>query len=152
VRFILVDELVEMVPGKTVHAVKTLPPEEELFADHFPGFPVVPGVLLIEMMAQAAGKCLDAEETDRGKAMLVQVRRATFRQWVKPGVRADIYATVTASAPTYGQAACRISVDAQDVANADLVFAYLPYSQLTAGFTDDVLQRYLATKPQRLTE
>lgn len=137
-----------MVPGKRIHATKTLPPQEELFADHFPGFPVVPGVLLIEMMAQAAGKCLDAEDRSRGKAMLVQVRRATFRQWVRPGERAEIHATITASAATYGQAACRISVNAHDVATADLVFAYLPYSQLAAEFKDAVLDRYLA-KQQR---
>ncbi len=61
VRFIFVDEILELVPGKYIKASKTIGPDEDFFRDHFPGFPVVPGVLLTEMMAQAAGKCLDAE-------------------------------------------------------------------------------------------
>ena len=151
-RFILVDDLIEMVPGQSIHATKTLQPDTELCADDVPGCPVDHGVLLVEMMAQAAGKCLEAEDRNRGKDMLDKVRRETFRQWVRPGDRADIHASITASAPTYGQAACRISVAGHDVASADLVFAYLPYSQLAADFKDDVLDRYLATKHQGLTD
>jgi 3-hydroxyacyl-[acyl-carrier-protein] dehydratase len=49
-----------MVPGQTIRAEKYVAADEDYFADHFPGFPVVPGVLLTEMMAQAAGKCLNA--------------------------------------------------------------------------------------------
>ena len=81
-----------MVPGRTIHGVKTLRASEQLFVDHFPGFAVVPGVLLIEMMAQSAGKCLDAESTDRGKAMLAQVRNALFRHWVRPDERGLMFA------------------------------------------------------------
>jgi 3-hydroxymyristoyl/3-hydroxydecanoyl-(acyl carrier protein) dehydratase len=60
-RFVMVDRILSMVPGKSIEAIKVMPPSEELFQDHFPGFPVVPGVLLTEMMAQASGKCLYAE-------------------------------------------------------------------------------------------
>jgi 3-hydroxyacyl-[acyl-carrier-protein] dehydratase len=147
VRFILVDEILEMVPGRTIRGVKTLPAGEELFADHFPGFGVVPGVLLIEMMAQTAGKCFDAEDLSRGKAMLVQVHKASFRQWVRPDQRAEIHAEVVASTPSVGRAACRIAVDGRDVATADLLFAFLPYSQLADGYRDAVLERYLAAHP-----
>lgn len=60
-RFLLVKSIVSLVPGESIEARMSLPASEELFRDHFPGFPVVPGVLLTEMMAQAAGKCLNAQ-------------------------------------------------------------------------------------------
>jgi 3-hydroxyacyl-[acyl-carrier-protein] dehydratase len=143
VRFILVDEIVEMVPGRTIHGIKTLHSSEDLFRDHFPGFDVVPGVLLVEMMAQAAGKCLDAEDRARGKAMLVQVRNAAFRQWVRPDQRADIHAEIVSSMRDIARASCRIAVEGREVANAELLFAFVPYSQLAEGYRDHVLERYL---------
>ena len=142
-RFLLIDDIVDMVPGLTIAAVKTLAADAEIFRDHFPGFPVVPGVLLIEMMAQAAGKCLDAEDADRGKAMLVQVRHASFRQWVRPDERADIAARITLSTPVSAMASCVIQVGDRTVADAHLVFAFVPRSRLAEHFTDEVLERYL---------
>jgi len=142
VRFILIDEIIEMVPGRTIHGVKTLDPHEDVFGDHFPGFPVVPGVLLTEMMAQTAGKCLDAADPSRGKAMLVQIRKATFRRWVKPGERADIYAEITSNEPAYATALCHIKVVDSEVASGDLMFSFLPHSQLAPDFGDDVLERF----------
>lgn len=141
-QFVLIDEIIDMVPGRTIHGVKTLSGGEEVFADHFPGFAVVPGVLLIEMMAQTAGKCLDAEDRARGKAMLVQVRQASFRHWVFPDQRADIHAEITASTREYGTAQCRIAVGTRHVAGADLLFTFLPLSQLAPDFRDGVLDRY----------
>ena len=82
-RFILVDSIVSLSPGTEISAVRLIREDEDYFADHFPGFPVVPGVLLTEMMAQTAGKCLDAERRPRGKAMLAKIVSASFRQWVR---------------------------------------------------------------------
>ena len=65
-RFLLVNRIIAMQPGVSIEAEMTLPAFEELFRDHFPGFPVVPGVLLTEMMAQGAGKCLNAEGVGGG--------------------------------------------------------------------------------------
>jgi 3-hydroxyacyl-[acyl-carrier-protein] dehydratase len=152
VRFILIDEIVHMVPGQTIHGTKTLRSSEDLFRDHFPGFGVVPGVLLVEMMAQTAGKCLDAEDRTRGKAMLVQVSSASFRQWVRPDERADIHAEIVANTFAAARASCRIAVDGRDVASADLLFAFLPYSALAEDYKDEVLAEYLAAHPTQGAE
>lgn len=106
-RFLLVDEILEMTPGRNIRAVTTLSPDEELFDDHFPGFPVVPGVLLTEMMAQAAGKCLLAEDPARGRPMLAQIKAASFRTWVRPGEKITLIGEIRASRPQFATAACR---------------------------------------------
>ena len=54
-RFVLVDRFLSVEPGRAATALKTFRPEDPVFADHFPGFPVVPGVLLTEAMGQTAG-------------------------------------------------------------------------------------------------
>ncbi len=135
-RFVMVDAIVSLVPGRSVHAVKTMSPDEELFRDHFPG----------EMMAQAAGKCLDAEDVDRGKAMLAQIRSASFRRWVRPGERLDIHAEVKASAPSHATARCWISVGGERAADAELFFSFLRRDALAAGYRDEVLDRYWAAR------
>jgi 3-hydroxyacyl-[acyl-carrier-protein] dehydratase len=144
VRFILVDRILALEPGKSIRAEKTLAPDEELFRDHFPGFPVVPGVLLTEMMAQAAGKCLDAERRSRGKPMLAQIRTASFREWVRPGETAEIVATVLGSQHDVATARCHVEVAGRKVCSADLLFAFLPNEMFPADWRDEVLERYLS--------
>jgi 3-hydroxyacyl-[acyl-carrier-protein] dehydratase len=144
VRFILVDKIRELVPGGSVVAEKTIPPGEDFLADHFPGFPVVPAVILTEMMAQAAGKCFDAERRPRGKAMLARINAANFRAWVAPGRLCVIRAEVRADTDHVGTAACSIDVDAQRVCDADLLFAFVPMERFAPDYVDDVLASYLS--------
>jgi len=147
VRFILVDRILELVPGKTIRAEKLVSPDEDFFADHFPGFPVVPGVLQTEMMAQAAGKCLDAEDPARGKAMLARIVSASFRGWVKPGSVCDIFAEVKSSRPKFATVGAWIEVGGSRVSDAELFFTFAPTQQFAPGYRDEVLERYLAGRP-----
>ena len=143
-RFILVDRILALEPGKSIRAEKTLAPDEELFRDHFPGFPVVPGVLLTEMMAQAAGKCLDAERRQRGKPMLAQIRSASFRDWVRPGETAEIVVTIGNSQDDVATARCHVEVGGRKVCSSDLLFAFMPNETFPADWLDEVLERYLS--------
>ena len=143
-RFILVDEILELQPGLFIKATKTMSAEEEFFQDHFPGFPVVPGVLLTEMMAQAAGKCLDAEKNHPGKAMLGKIHAVHFRDWVRPDQEAIIQATINQNRPSFATATCAIQVHGKAVCSSKLFFVFVPHDKLADDYRDEVLERYLA--------
>ena len=142
-RFILVDEILELEPGKLIRAVKTFDPGEELFRDHFPGFPVVPGVLLTEMMAQAAGKCLNAESPSRGLAILARLKSATFRDWVLPGQKAGIFCEIRTSRAQFATANGHVEIEDRRVCTAELFFTFVPASRFAENYRDEVLDRYL---------
>jgi len=143
-RFVLVDEIRSLVAGREITAVRAIAPDEEYFRDHFPGFPVVPGVLLTEMMAQAAGKCLDAQRLPRGKAMLARILSASFRQWVRPGDEVQLHATIVQNEERYATADCEATVRGKAVAQAKLFFAFMPLQEFAPEYRDSVLERYLA--------
>ncbi|MGE0826828.1 MAG: 3-hydroxyacyl-ACP dehydratase FabZ [Candidatus Binatia bacterium] len=87
--FLLVDRVVEVEAGKRIVAIKNVTVNEPFFAGHFPGRPIMPGVLLCEAVVQAGGilACLTSAETnERGQiAMLTALDRVRFRQQVTPG-------------------------------------------------------------------
>ena len=94
--FLLVDRIVEVVKGERIHAYKNVTYNEEFFQGHFPGAPVMPGVLQLEAMAQAGG--LLAWETtpwDAGKIVLfMSMDKVKFRRIVQPGDRLDLHVTI----------------------------------------------------------
>lgn len=145
-RFLFVDEILDLVPGERITATKTMPSGEDVFRDHFPGFPVVPGVLLVEMMAQAAGKCLDATKSRNGKAMLGKIQSASFNQWVRPGEKAVIHATVGSNRPEYATAKCFVEVDGRKVCSSDLFFVFASQNQFAPDYVDEVLESFLAAQ------
>lgn len=142
-RFLLVDRIHEMEPGVRIRASKTLPADTDVFLDHFPGFPVVPGVLLTEMMAQAAGKCLNAAGIRPGLAMLTKIQAAAFRHWVRPGEEVTLHAHITQNRPAFASADCRAEVAGRLVATAELFFAFAPRELLAPDYRDEVLEAFL---------
>ncbi len=147
-RFVFVDRILELVPGRSAEAEHVFAGSEEFFGDHFPGFPVVPGVLLAEMMGQTAALCLDAESraTGRGKAILAQIRSASFRGWVRPDEKATVKAEIKSSQAGCATASCAVEVDGRRVCSADLLFSFLPPGTLAPGYRDEVLESFLARR------
>jgi 3-hydroxyacyl-[acyl-carrier-protein] dehydratase len=134
-----------MVPGETIRASKTIKPDEEYFNDHFPGFPVVPGVLLTEMMAQTAGMCLDAEKKPRGKPMLARINFASFRGWVEPDQDVIIFGRITANKIQYASAECHIEAGGKKVCQAELFFSFVPLHRFSPDYVNEVLEFYLSS-------
>jgi 3-hydroxyacyl-[acyl-carrier-protein] dehydratase len=143
-RFSMVDKIIELTPGRHITAKVHLAEDAGFFRHHFPGFPVVPGVLLAEMMAQAAGKCLDAERKPRGKAMLTQIEKARFRKWMRPGETAMIEADIRTNRDRYATAVCGVEVSGATVATAELFFSFVTMDRFAADFRDEVLEAYWA--------
>lgn len=90
---LLVDRVVEIVPGKRVKAYKNVSANEPFFNGHFPGLPVMPGVLQIEALAQASAfltSSLDGFDPGKSVAFLMSIDDVKFRRLVEPGDRLDL--------------------------------------------------------------
>ena len=93
---LLIDRVLEMEPKRKIAAIKNFTINEEFFAGHFPEHPVVPGVLLVEAMAQAGGILLMHDDPDRERKLLLfmSIESARFRKPVVPGDQVRIEAEV----------------------------------------------------------
>jgi 3-hydroxyacyl-[acyl-carrier-protein] dehydratase len=88
--FLWIDQVVELEPGVRCVALKFIDPGEPFFAGHFPGEPIVPGVFLIEMVAQTAGVMMAGLAQPQGIPMLAAVNRFKFLKRVRPGSKLHI--------------------------------------------------------------
>ena len=94
-RFSLIDRIVELEKGKSITAVKNLTMAEEYLADHFPGFPVMPGVLMLESLVQAGAWLMRATQDFRWSTILLKEARAVrVNSFVVPGKTLQVTLTV----------------------------------------------------------
>jgi 3-hydroxyacyl-[acyl-carrier-protein] dehydratase len=85
-RFILIDRITELVPGERLTAVKSLSLAEEYLADHFPRFPVMPGVLMIEALVQASAWLVRVtQDFAHSMVLLSEAKNVTYKSFVSPG-------------------------------------------------------------------
>ncbi len=142
-RFILIDRVLELEPGRRIVATRHVDPSDDYFPDHFPGSPIVPGVLLVEMVGQAAALCVVAGGTDDRWPVLLQIRQATFRKAAGPG--ADLRIEVAIEGVTAATATARGHVNhgPDRLADCTLTLGYLPRSPGTQSGRDDLLAAYL---------
>src|SRR5204863_6005158 len=95
--FLLIDRVIELERMKRIVAIKNVTANEPFFSGHFPGYPIMPGVLIVEAMAQAGGALLLTEIPDRDRKLMVftGIEKAKFRKPVTPGDQLRIEVDVT---------------------------------------------------------
>ncbi len=123
--FLLVDRIVELEPEKRIVGLKNVTINEQFFQGHFPGAPVMPGVLIIEAMAQVAGVLVYRDLPDRDKKLIyfTGIENAKFRRPVVPGDQLMIEIEVLSRRSNFGKMQGRTTVDGKLVAEAVVLFA-----------------------------
>jgi len=123
--FLLIDRVVEFEPAKRLVAIKNVTINEPFFQGHFPGYPIMPGVLVVEAMAQAGAFIMLAAIEDRKSklAVFTGIEKAKFRKPVTPGDQLRIEVDVLAMRSRAGRIAGRAFVEGKLACEATLTCA-----------------------------
>lgn len=128
--FLLIDRITELEVGKRAKGFKNVTINEEFFQGHFPGYPVMPGVLIIEAMAQVGGVALLSSDDFKGRIVfLTGVDNARFKRQVIPGDVLTMEVEFTKLRGTMGKGHGRVTVDDELVCEADILFAIGPKAE-----------------------
>ncbi len=122
--FLLVDRILELETGVRAVGIKSVTMNEPFFVGHFPGEPIMPGVLIVEALAQVGAVALLSSESNQGKlALFAGINEFRFRGKVTPGDQLRLELTVTRSKGAIGKGNAVATVDGQVVAEGELIFA-----------------------------
>lgn len=129
-RWIFLDRITEMVPGSRAQGLKGVASSEDYFVDHFPSFPVLPGVIQVEALAQLSGKLIEISVFDDERRwvwpILSMVRKAKFRRFVRPGDQMVMTAEIVELREESAICKVKATVDGQITTNAELLFVFSP--------------------------
>jgi 3-hydroxyacyl-[acyl-carrier-protein] dehydratase len=124
-RWIWIDKFVEFESGKFAKAIKNISLAEEHLHDHYPGFAVMPGSLMIEGMAQTGGILLGETSQFENVVILAKVPKIIFHSWACPGDTLTYTAKLVDARPDGGIVECQAHVGSRLVADGEIVFAHL---------------------------
>jgi 3-hydroxyacyl-[acyl-carrier-protein] dehydratase len=111
----------------TLSAAADVPAESPVFEGHFPGFPLLPGVLMIEAMAQTSGWLILGRNKLTAMPFLIQVEKAKMRDFVPPSTPLVVHATLIAEGSGYAATKAHITREGKKVAEAEIRFAVKPF-------------------------
>ena len=126
--FQLIDRIVELgIADCKIRAEATVPTTSTIFEGHFPGFPLMPGVLLIEAMAQTSGWLVVAVNRFDRMAFLAAVKDAKFRMFVTPGQKLSVDAKLAHQGSGYAITEASIALDGRQICDATLTLRVLDF-------------------------
>lgn len=127
-RYLLLDRITLLDPPAIARGVKCVSLSDDVFMDHFPGHPVMPGALLIESLAQLGGVLVEGAMRRRGReelhALLTMVDKARFRKMVRPGDRVELEAHGVVASEDGGRVRGTALLAGEIAAEAELTFAF----------------------------
>jgi 3-hydroxyacyl-[acyl-carrier-protein] dehydratase len=141
--FQLIDRIVDLNLGaKTITVEAQVPEHNTIFEGHFPGYPIMPGVLLIESMAQTSGWLLSALLKFERMPFLAAVKEAKMRGFVAPGELLTIDASMVYEGSGYAITEAKIKVGGKLRSNSTLTFSHVPFpNKELRGHMDAVAKR-----------
>ena len=122
--FLLIDQVVDYEPGKFADARKCVTVNEPFFQGHFPQYPVMPGVLIIEALAQTGAVALLSMPANKGKiALFGSIKNARFKKQVRPGDVLELHCELTRMHGPVGMGTAVATINGKTAVQAELTFA-----------------------------
>lgn len=137
-----IDKIIEIVPGKSISAIKCLTLSEEYLQDHFPKFPVMPGVLMLEALYQAASwLVLYSEDFQHTWTMLKEAKNVKYQGFVAPGDQLRVTATITKQEGNITRLKTTGTVDGEPAVNGILFLESQNFSEAESRMSTEWLTR-----------
>ena len=123
--FLLVDRVLELEEGNRAVAIKNVTINEEFFNGHFPNYPVMPGVLIVEALAQVSAIIMLTKEGNQGRlGLLAGIDNCRFKKQVKPGDQLRLEVEITRLKGAIGKGRGIATVDGEIACETELIFAF----------------------------
>ncbi|GGC85757.1 3-hydroxyacyl-[acyl-carrier-protein] dehydratase FabZ [Thalassobacillus devorans] len=122
--FLLIDQIEEVVEGEKATGYKNVTVNEPFFEGHFPEYPVMPGVLIVEALAQVGAVAMLKKEDNQGKlAFFTGIDKCRFKRQVQPGDRLKLEVEIVRAKGPMGKGKAKATVDGELACEAEIMFA-----------------------------